>query len=74
MAWSVDMRAIGFLASDSGDPAWNWESVLNVYRRIEDWQGAQTARLAIGNESLRLLKLAIDGAPEFSRVASALCS
>jgi hypothetical protein len=44
MAWSVDIRAIGFLPSDSGDPAWNWESVLNVCRRIEDWQGVQTAR------------------------------
>ena len=36
-AWFADMRTIGFLASDSGEPAWNWESVLNVYRRIEDW-------------------------------------
>jgi hypothetical protein len=44
MAWSADMRVIGFLASDSGDPAWNCESVLSVYRRIEDWQGAQTTR------------------------------
>src|SRR5258705_8783492 len=29
-----------FFASESGDPAWNYESVLNIYRRIEDWQGA----------------------------------
>lgn len=27
-------------ASESGDTAWNYESVLKVYRRIEDWQGA----------------------------------
>jgi choline dehydrogenase len=26
-------------ASESGDPAWNYESVLNIYRRIEDWHG-----------------------------------
>jgi choline dehydrogenase len=28
-----------FFASESGDPAWNYESVLEIYRRIEDWQG-----------------------------------
>src|SRR5262244_2946183 len=29
-----------FFASETGDPAWNYESVLNIYRRIEDWQGS----------------------------------
>jgi choline dehydrogenase len=29
-----------FFASESGDPAWNYESVLEFYRRIEDWQSA----------------------------------
>jgi choline dehydrogenase len=29
-----------FFASEAGDPAWNHESVLNIYRRIEDWHGA----------------------------------
>jgi choline dehydrogenase len=29
-----------FFASESGDPGWNYESVLSIYRRIEDWQGA----------------------------------
>lgn len=28
-----------FFASESGDPAWNYESVLNIYRCIEDWHG-----------------------------------
>jgi len=28
-----------FFASESGDMAWNYEAVLNLYRRIEDWQG-----------------------------------
>jgi len=27
-------------ASEAGDPAWNYESVLSIYRRIEDWHGA----------------------------------
>lgn len=27
-------------ASESGDPAWNYQSTLATYRRIENWQGA----------------------------------
>jgi choline dehydrogenase len=27
-------------ARESGDPAWGYESVLETYRRIEDWQGS----------------------------------
>src|SRR5215475_2061116 len=29
-----------FFASETGDPAWDYESVLNIYRGIEDWQGS----------------------------------
>ncbi|TLX58936.1 GMC family oxidoreductase [Stutzerimonas nosocomialis] len=29
-----------YFASQSGDPAWGYASVLGYYRRIEDWQGA----------------------------------
>src|SRR5215510_5963692 len=29
-----------FFASETGDPAWGYESVLNIYRGIEDWQGS----------------------------------
>ena len=29
-----------FFASEANDPAWNYDSVLNIYRRIEDWHGA----------------------------------
>jgi len=28
-----------FFASEAGDAAWNYESVLDIYRRIEDWHG-----------------------------------
>src|SRR5258705_8555904 len=28
-----------FFASEAGNPAWSYESVLNIYRRIEDWHG-----------------------------------
>jgi choline dehydrogenase len=26
-------------ASEAGDPAWNYDAVLQIYRRIEDWHG-----------------------------------
>ena len=28
-----------YFADEAGDAAWNYESVLNIYRSIEDWQG-----------------------------------
>ena len=28
-----------FWAAETGDDGWNYESVLGIYRRIEDWQG-----------------------------------
>jgi choline dehydrogenase len=29
-----------FFAAEAGDPAWAYEAVLKIYRRIEDWHGA----------------------------------
>lgn len=29
-----------FFAAEAGDEAWNYQSVLEIYRRIEDWQGS----------------------------------
>jgi choline dehydrogenase len=26
-----------FFDSEAGDPAWNYQSVLDIYLRIEDW-------------------------------------
>jgi choline dehydrogenase len=28
-----------FFALEAGNPAWSYKSVLNIYRRIEDWHG-----------------------------------
>src|SRR6516164_7153367 len=28
-----------FFAAEAGDNAWNYDSVLDIYRRIEDWHG-----------------------------------
>src|SRR6516162_11120281 len=33
-----------FFASETGDPAWSYESVLDIYRHIEDWRGAPDPR------------------------------
>jgi choline dehydrogenase len=44
MAWSRGHKNDweGF-AEAAGDPAWNYNSVLGIYRRIEDWQGEPDA-------------------------------
>ncbi len=40
MAWARGHKNDwDYFAREAGDPAWNYESVLNIYRRIEDWQG-----------------------------------
>jgi choline dehydrogenase len=28
-----------YFADEAGDPRWGYEAVLDIYRRIEDWQG-----------------------------------
>jgi choline dehydrogenase len=33
-----------YFASETGDSAWGYESVLDIYRRIEDWQGSPDPR------------------------------
>jgi choline dehydrogenase len=40
MAWSRGHKSDwDFFASEAGDAAWNYDSVLKIYRRIEDWHG-----------------------------------
>ena len=41
MAWAWGHKNDwDFFASEAGDDAWNYQSVLGIYRRIEDWHGA----------------------------------
>lgn len=41
MVWARGHKNDWELFADaSGDPAWGYESVLGIYRRIENWQGA----------------------------------
>jgi choline dehydrogenase len=41
MAWLRGHRNDwNFFATEAGNPAWGYESILGIYRRIEDWQGA----------------------------------
>jgi choline dehydrogenase len=40
MIWSRGHKSDwDFFAAEAGDPAWNYQSVLDIYRRIEDWHG-----------------------------------
>lgn len=44
MLWARGHRADwNYFAAEAGDDAWNYASVLKIYRRIEDWQGAPDA-------------------------------
>ena len=41
MVWARGhKRDWDLFAAESGDPAWGYDSVLDIYRRIEDWHGA----------------------------------
>lgn len=41
MAWSRGHQSDwDFFAAEAGDPAWSYASVLQLYRRLEDWHGA----------------------------------
>jgi choline dehydrogenase len=41
MAWARGHKNDwDFFAAEAGDNAWSYQSVLNIYRRIEDWHGA----------------------------------
>jgi choline dehydrogenase len=41
MAWARGHKNDwDFFAQEADDPTWSYESVLNIYRRIEDWHGA----------------------------------
>ena len=41
MAWAWGHKNDwDFFSSEAGDPTWSYRSVLEIYRRIEDWHGA----------------------------------
>ncbi|WP_027136293.1 GMC family oxidoreductase [Geminicoccus roseus] len=45
MVWARGHRSDwDFFASAAGDPAWSYEAVLELYREIENWQGAPDPR------------------------------
>ena len=40
MVWARGHRTDwDFFAAEAGDPAWGYDAVLDIYRRIEDWHG-----------------------------------
>jgi choline dehydrogenase len=45
MIWARGHRSDwDFFADEAGDPAWGYESVLDIYRRMEDYRGAPDPR------------------------------
>jgi choline dehydrogenase len=45
MVWARGHRSDwDYFAAESGDPAWGYHSVLDYYRRIENWQGNPDGR------------------------------
>jgi choline dehydrogenase len=45
MIWAWGHRSDwDFFAAESGEPAWSYDSVLHIYRRIEDWHGSPDPR------------------------------
>lgn len=45
MVWARGHRSDwNFFASEAGDAAWGYENVLDIYRRIENWQGEPDPR------------------------------
>ena len=41
MIWARGhQRDWDYFAAEADDEAWNYESVLDIYRRVEDWHGA----------------------------------
>ena len=63
MAWARGHKNDwDFFAEESGDAAWNYESVLEIYRRIEDWQGAPDVRRR-GSGGLVFVQSAPDPSP-----------
>lgn len=45
MVWARGHRSDwDHFATETGEPAWNYASVLDIYRRIENWQGQPDAK------------------------------
>jgi choline dehydrogenase len=41
LAWARGHKSDwNYFAEQAGDPTWNWKSVMNLYRELEDWHGA----------------------------------
>jgi choline dehydrogenase len=61
------------LAADAGDKAWNYDSILAIYRRIEDWRGAQDS-LRRGTGGIVFIQPAPDPNPIAPAMIEAACS
>lgn len=62
MVWARGHRTDwDHIAEVTGDPGWGYESVLEIYRRIEDWSGAPDPRRGTGGPMH--IELPVDPSP-----------
>src|SRR5215831_3394749 len=63
-----------FFASEIGDSAWGYESVLDIYRRIEDWQGTPDPRYRGTGGPVFVQPLQRDPNPAVQALFDGICS
>src|SRR5215470_2552407 len=74
MAWAWGHKNDwDFFASEAGDPAWSYQSVLDIYRRIEDWRGEPDADYR-GSGGPVFVQLAPDPSPIAPAMVQAACT
>lgn len=47
MLWACGHQPTGITSLPRGDPTWSYDSVLAIYREIENWQGGRDGLLYI---------------------------
>ncbi|MGY4653056.1 hypothetical protein ACVWWN_006852 [Mycobacterium sp. URHB0021] len=74
MLWAHGHRSDwDFFAAQAGDARWNYESVLRIYHRIEDWHGAPNPEYR-GSGGLLFVQPAPDAHPIAPAMIDGACS
>jgi choline dehydrogenase len=74
MAWAWGHKNDwDFFTSEAGEDAWSFQSVLNIYRRIEDWQGEPDSDYR-GTGGPVFVQLAPDPSPIAPAMVQAACT
>ena len=74
MAWAWGHKNDwDYFAAEAGDDAWNYQSVVNIYRRIEDWRGEPDSDYR-GTGGPVFIQLAPNPSPIAPAMVRAACS